>query len=149
VSAHDLVRVVAITVAAVNGLVAAYGAAHWYRGQPSQAFWRGVRVGQSLALVFAVVVAALWFAKRRAAQDLFYLYAVLPLAVGLIAEQLRIASAETVLATRDLDSAEQVGELPPQEQRAIVVAILRRETGVMAAAALVVSFLALRAAGTF
>ena len=39
--------------------------------------------------------------------------------------------------------------LPADEQQSIVLAILRREMGVMTAAALVVCFLALRAAGTY
>ena len=38
--------------------------------------------------------------------------------------------------------------LPEREQHGLVEAILRRETAVMAASALVVVFLALRAAGT-
>ena len=40
-----------------------------------------------------------------------------------------------------------VGRLPPAEQQAVVRAIVRRETGVMAASALVVALLGLRAAG--
>jgi len=41
-----------------------------------------------------------------------------------------------------------VGRLPEEEQRRIVIEIVRREIGVMALSALVVVFLALRAAGT-
>ena len=41
-----------------------------------------------------------------------------------------------------------VGELAEADQRSVVLAIVRREMGVMAAAALVVAFLALRAWGT-
>jgi hypothetical protein len=41
-----------------------------------------------------------------------------------------------------------VGELADGDQRVLVDAILRREMGVMALSALVVVFLALRAAGT-
>jgi hypothetical protein len=41
-----------------------------------------------------------------------------------------------------------VGALPEEQQQAVVAEIMRRELGVMALAALVVVFLAARAAGT-
>jgi hypothetical protein len=77
---------------------------------------------------------------------LYWLYALLPVAIGVIAEQLRIASAEQVLEHRDLPDAQAVGTLSEAEQRSVVLAVVRREIGVMALAALVVAFLALRAA---
>ena len=46
------------------------------------------------------------------------------------------------------ESAEEVGELPPDEQRGVVMAILQREIGVMALAALVIVVLLARAAAT-
>ena len=52
-----------------------------------------------------------------------------------------------MLVARDIDDTQQIARLPEAEQQAIVVAILRREMGVMALAAVVVCFLALRAAG--
>jgi hypothetical protein len=55
-------------------------------------------------------------------------------------------SAEQVLENRELPDAQAVGALPEAEQRSVVVAIMRRELGVMALAALVVAFLSLRAA---
>jgi hypothetical protein len=68
--------------------------------------------------------------------------------VAFVAEQLRVASAQTILDRYGLEDAAAVGGLPEAEQRGIVVVIVRREIGVMALSALVVSFLALRAAGT-
>jgi hypothetical protein len=78
--------------------------------------------------------------------DLYWLYALLPVAIGLIAEQLRVTSAEQVLENRELPDAQAVGALPEAEQRSIVLSVMRREIGIMALAALVVAFLALRAA---
>jgi hypothetical protein len=52
-----------------------------------------------------------------------------------------------VLQARGLEGADDVRGLPEAEQHAIVRAIVRRETGVMASSALVVAALALRAAG--
>ena len=53
-----------------------------------------------------------------------------------------------MLDARDLPDAQAVGELDEDRQRSVVLAIVRREIGVMTAAALVVAFLALRAWGT-
>jgi hypothetical protein len=65
-----------------------------------------------------------------------------------VAEQLRVISAQTILDRRELADAQAVGELPEAQQRVVVAEIMRRELGVMALSALVVVFLALRAAGT-
>ena len=67
---------------------------------------------------------------------------VLPLLVSLLAEAARAGAAERELEGLDFDS------LPRDRQRAFALAIVRRETGIMAVSALVVLFLALRAAGT-
>jgi hypothetical protein len=135
-------------VAAVNLLPALLGGWRWYRGEPSRVFWVLLRVGQAAALAFALAVAVLAAAGHSASDNLFYLYALLPIAVGFVAEQLRLASAQLILDQRGLKDAQAVGELPEQEQRAIVLAIVRREMGVMALSALAVTFLAARAAGT-
>jgi hypothetical protein len=78
---------------------------------------------------------------------LHLVYGLVPLGVSFVAEQLRIASAQTVLDQRGLEGSEAVRALPEPEQRAIVRAIVNRETGVMAASALVVAFLGVRAGG--
>jgi hypothetical protein len=137
-----------VAVAAVNGVAGVHGAVEWYRVRQSRAFWAELRAGQALALGLSLAVGVLWLDGRRADDRLFYLYALLPLAVGFFAEQLRVVAAEQVLAARGLANAQAVGELEADDQQAIVAAILRRELGVMAAAGLVVCFLALRAAGT-
>jgi hypothetical protein len=141
----------ALALAALNAIPAVLGAWRWYQGpspQPSRAFWVLLRVAQGGALLFAVAVGVLAAAGEEASESLFYLYALLPLAVGFVAEQLRVASAQTILDQRELENAQAVGELPEDEQHAVVAAIVRREMGVMALSALVVVFLALRAAGT-
>jgi hypothetical protein len=82
------------------------------------------------------------------ADRLFWLYALLPVVVGLVAEQFRAAAAQTVLDALGLPDAQAVGALDEAGQREIVAAVLRREIAVMGLAALVVCFLALRAYGT-
>ncbi len=138
----------ALAAAALNALPALLGGWCWYRHEASRAFWALLRIAQGGAVLFALAVGVLAAAGRSSSESLFYLYALLPLAVAFVAEQLRIASAQTILDQRGLESAQEVGSLPESEQHAVVAAIVRREQGVMALSALVVVFLLLRAAGT-
>ena len=148
-SARELAVWGALALAALDGVVGLFGAFRWYRVAPSREFWLGVRAGQALALIYAALAGVLLLDHHHPAQSIFYLYALLPIAVGFVAEQLRLVAADQVLSGRDLDDARQVATLPEPEQQAIVLAILRREMGVMALAALVICVLALRAAGTY
>lgn len=132
-------------VAGVNGLAALVGAVMWWRVQPSRAFWALARSGQGLAIAQALLAGGLYLAGFRPGNGLYWLYALLPVLIGFMAEGIRIASAEEVLEKRGLEDAQAVGELDEPGQRSIVVAILRREMGVAAIAAGVVAFLALRA----
>jgi hypothetical protein len=139
----------ALVTAAVNLLAGAWGAWRWWRVEPDRVFWLLLRSAQAVAVVFAIYAGVSWvLGDRDESGDLFELYALLPVAVAFFAEQLRLVSAQTVLDARGLADAQAVGGLPEAEQRSIVTAILRRELGIMAASALVVTFLALRAAAT-
>jgi hypothetical protein len=145
--AESTIAVVAATlVAAVNGAAAILGAVRWYRVEESRAFWVLVRAGQVTAVLLAVLAGVLAAVGFSPSDGLFWLYSLLPVAVGFVAEQLRIVSAEQVLENRGLENAQAVGRLDAAAQRSVVVAILRREMGVMALATGVVAFLALRAA---
>jgi hypothetical protein len=143
-----------LAVAALNALPAVLGGWIWNRGGPGEhggsvnAFWVLLRVGQGSALMLALAVGSLAAAGKSPTEGLFYLYALLPLAVAFVAEQLRVASAQTILDQHGLADAQAVGLLPQQEQQTLVASIVRREIGVMALSALVVVVLALRAAGT-
>jgi hypothetical protein len=138
----------ALVVATLNGIAALFGAWCWWSARPSRAFWVLVRVGQAAAVGLAVVAGIGAVTGFAPADSLFWLYALLPLAVGFVAEQFRLAAAQAVLDARDLEDAQAVGRLDEAGQRSVVLAILRREIGVMALAAVVVAFLALRAYGT-
>jgi hypothetical protein len=138
----------AVAVGGCNAVPAALGGWRWYRGENSRGFWIALRVAQAGALVYAAAVGVLAAAGHSPSEQLFYLYALLPLAVAFVAEQLRVASAQAILDQRELDGAQAVGELPEPEQHAIVAAIVRREMGVMTLSAMVVIFLAWRAAET-
>lgn len=133
-------------VAALFALAGGLGAWRWYRVETSRAFWVLLRVAQAALVGYVVLVGVLLATGRRPDDDLFYVYALLPVAVSFVAEQLRIAAADTVLAARGLPDAQAVGRLDEAGQRSVVTAILRRELGVMAVAALVIAGLLIRAA---
>jgi hypothetical protein len=141
-------QVVALAVAIVNGIAGLVSGVLWWRVEPRPAAWVLIRAGQALALVQAAFAGILAASGEKPDDGLYWLYALLPVAVGFVAEQLRLTAAQTVLDARGLEDAQAVGRLPGDEQRSVVLQIVRRELGVMAAAALVTAFLALRAAGT-
>jgi hypothetical protein len=145
---RDAALVAALVTAVANGLAAVAGAWRWWAGGPSRVFWIAIRLGQATAIALALVAGIAAVSGFAPSDGLFWLYALLPVAVGLVAEQFRLASAQTVLDARGLPDAQAVGRLDEAGQRDIVATILRREVAVMGLAAVVVCFLALRAYGT-
>jgi hypothetical protein len=145
---NGLVVWVALSAAVINLAAAAVGALRWWQVEPSRLFWPLLRAGQAAAVAFALVCGVAALLGHRPDDGLFWLYVVLPLAVAFVAEQLRIASAQAVLDARGLDDARAVGGLPAADQRSVVLQIVRREMGVMAAEAAAVAFLLVRAATT-
>ena len=133
--------VVGAAVIATNVLAGGWGAWAWARSVPAVGFWYALRVAQ-VVVVVQVMLGAILLLLGQAADDLHYLYGVLPIVVSLTAEAIRSGAAERELEGLDFDS------LPKDRQAAIAMAIVRRETGIMAVSALIIVFLALRAAGT-
>jgi len=142
---ETLATITALLAAVLNGVAGAWGSWRWWTVEPSDVFWRLVRAGQASAVLLALVAGVAYVSGARPDDGLFWLYAVLPTAIGFFAEQFRILSAQTVLEARGLPDAKAVGTLPEREQRSVVLQIVRREMGVMTLAALVIGFLALRA----
>ena len=137
--------ITALAAVVLNGLAAVVAGALWWRVDPRSWGWALVRAGQAAAIALALAAGVAYVSGARPDEGLFWLYAVLPVAIGSFAEQFRILSAQTVLDARGLEDAQAVGRLPDEEQRSIVRQIARRELGVMALAAGVIAFLALRA----
>jgi hypothetical protein len=135
-----------VALIATNLAAGVWGAWCWWRVRDAPGFWPLLRVGQGLVLLQAVDGAIL-LAIGRDLPDLHLIYGLVPLGVSFVAEQLRLVAADTVLAQRDLSGRADVEALPEAEQRDLVRAIVRREMGVMAASALVVAVLGVRAAG--
>jgi len=141
----DVHIVVGILALALNLLAFLLGSVAWLRRRPSAWFWRVLRSGQAMVAVEAALGGILLLMGKKAS-NLHYLYGALPLIVAMIAEQLKLSAATMVLDSRGLEDAKAVGRLPKEEQREIVVTILRREIGSMTLAALVVTALLARAA---
>jgi hypothetical protein len=132
---------------ALSGIAALYGAWCWYRLHQSIWFWRILRASQVAIIVEAALGGVLVLLGHKP-PSLHIIYGLVPLLVSFVAEQLRIASAQMVLDARGLESASAVGQLSDDEQRAVVLAIIQRELGVMVLAAFVIVGLLVRAAGT-
>jgi hypothetical protein len=143
-SVHIAVGVLSIALMAGAGLL---GAWLWWRVESSVWFWRLLRAGQVAVVIEAALGGVLQLTGPKA-PSIHIIYGLLPILVSFLGEQLRIASAQMVLDSRGFQTAADVGRLPRDEQQRIVVAIVQREIGVMALAALVIVVLLVRAAGT-
>ena len=133
-----------VAVVAVNLAAGARGAWAWWQERPAPGFWPLLRTGQALVAVEAALGGALILGGEEL-PPLHLVYGLTPLAVALFAEQLRAVAAQTELDRRGLDGRDAVAALSEQEQRGLVRAIVRREIGVMAASAVVVALLGVRA----
>ena len=131
-----------ITVIATNLVAGAWGGFTWLRWEASVGFWYALRVAQ-VAVVLQVGLGAILLLSGREAEDgLHYVYGVAPVLISLLAEGARAGAADRELVGLDFES------LPSERQRGIALAIVRRETGIMAVSALVIFGLAVRAATT-
>ena len=141
---HLVVGVLAI---GLTGAAGAWGAWCWWRVRQSRWFWTLLRAAQAV-IVVQIAIGGVLVLLGHKPPNLHVLYGLLPVLVSFVAEQLRIAAAQMVLDSRGFESAAEVGELAQEDQRAVVVAIVQREIGVMALAAIVMVALLARAAGT-
>jgi hypothetical protein len=139
----DTVHLVAgVALLGLNLLAGVWGAWMWLAQRPSVAFWYMLRAAQVAVVVQALIGAILLLLGREAADGLHYVYGVAPLFVSFLAEGARAGVAEREVGDLAFET------LPRERQRAIALAIVRREMGIMAVSTLVIFFLALRAAGT-
>lgn len=130
---------------ALNLAAGLWGAFCWWRRRSSGVFWQLLRAGQ-VTVIIEAVMGGIWILTGAKATELHLIYGLVPIGVAFMAEQLRISAAQMILDARGYASSEEVGSLPAVQQREIVVAIVRREIGVMTLAALVTVVLLARAA---
>jgi hypothetical protein len=137
-----------VALVVVNLAAGAYGAWAWWQWRNAPGFWPLLRLGQLLVVVEAVTGLVLSLGDHDM-PELHLVYGLTPLGVAFVAEQLRIVAAQTELDHRDLEGRDAIVALPEAERRELVRAIVRREVGVMAASALVVAALGVRASGWY
>jgi hypothetical protein len=134
--------VVGVALIALNLAAFAVGGVAWIRRQASIPFWYLLRAAQVAVFIEALLGGLLVFSGHEAADDLHYLYGILPLVVSFLAEGARAGAAQREIGDLDFEA------LPADSQQSVALAIVRREMGIMAVSCGVIFFLALRAAGT-
>ncbi|MBI5311034.1 MAG: hypothetical protein HZB14_08450 [Actinobacteria bacterium] len=122
-----------------NLLAGIWGIAAWLLKRPTTIFWYLLRGAQISVVVQAVLGVILLMTDHKAAEDLHYLYGILPLALMLVTEMMRVGAAQQVVG--DIDYA----KLPENEARELALKIFIAETRVMALGCLIIAALALRA----
>ena len=137
---------IGVALVVVNLVAGVLGLIQWRRHEHSRAFWPLLRAGQLLVVV-AAADGLILLAQGHDLPDLHLIYGLTPLGVSFLAEQLRLASADSVLQARGLEDAQAMRGLGADAQQEIVTAIVLREMAIMAASALVVVVLGLRAGG--
>jgi hypothetical protein len=132
--------VVGVAVMALNLIAGVWGAALWIARRPSIRYWYAVRAAQGSVILQVLLGAVLLLAGREAKDAIHYMYGASPLLVNFFAEGMRIGAAQREVAGRDFAS------LDSAEQRRIGLRIVRRETGIMSIACLLIVAFAVRAA---
>ena len=134
--------VVGCAVILLNLVAGAVGGVAWFRDRPSIRFWYLLRAAQVSVFAQVALGGLLVFTNHEPADDLHYVYGILPLVVSFLAEGARTGAAQRELGETDFES------LDAATQQSLALQIVRREMGIMAVSCGVIFFLALRAAGT-
>jgi len=134
--------VVGVALIALNLAAFGLGGVAWIRKRASIPFWYVLRAAQVSVFIQALLGGLLVFTGHEAAEDLHYLYGILPLVVSFIAEGARAGAAQREIGDLDFEA------LSADTQQEIALEIVRREMGIMAVSALVILGLAIRAATT-
>ncbi len=134
--------VVGCALIVLNAAAFGFGGIAWLRQSPSVPFWYLLRSAQAAVFLQALLGGLLLLTGHEPADEIHYLYGVLPLVVSFLAEGARAGAAQRELGDIDFEA------LPASDQQDLALAIVRREMGIMAVSCGVILFLGLRAAGT-
>lgn len=131
-------------------LIAGIAGAAAFRGGFAHPFaWRAIRAAQLLTVIAAAVGTALIAGLGKPGSELAYGYSMMAAAVSFGAEQLRLASAATVLSQHGLSGSDDVAGLATPDQDRLARQIALRELGVETVAMFVCVALLLRGAGAY
>jgi hypothetical protein len=134
--------VVGCALILLNAAAFGFGGIAWLRQRPSIPFWYLLRAAQVAVFLQALLGGLLLLTGHEPAEEIHYLYGVLPLVVSFLAEGARAGAAQRELGDIDFEA------LPASDQQALALAIVRREMGIMAVSCGVIFFLGLRAAAS-
>jgi heme A synthase len=134
--------VVGCALIVLNAAAFGFGGIAWLRQRPSVPFWYLLRAAQVAVFLQALLGGLLLLSGHEPAEEIHYLYGILPLVVSFLAEGARAGAAQRELGDVDFEA------LPASDQRALALAIVRREMGIMAVSCGVIFFLGLRAAAS-
>jgi hypothetical protein len=126
----------------LNAAAFGFGGIAWLRQSPSVPFWYLLRAAQVAVFLQALLGGLLLMTGHEPAEEIHYLYGVLPLVVSFLAEGARAGAAQRELGDIDFEA------LPGEDQQSLALAIVRREMGIMAVSCGVIFFLGLRAAAS-
>jgi len=139
VEIHVVVGVLLLVLNLAAGL---WGILSWLTSRPSVVFWYLLRAAQISVVVQAALGGILLLTNHQAANNLHYLYGIVPLGVAIATESMRVGAAQRIVGEIDYTT------LPENEQRALALNIVRAEIRVMALGALFIAAIAVRAATT-
>lgn len=126
----------------LNFAAGLWGLFAWLTRRPSPFFWYLLRAAQASIVLQAVLGGILVIMGEESGDGLHYLYGILPVAVMLVTEGMRLGAAQQVVGETDYKS------LPEDEAQKLAMDIFIAETRVMALGSLIIAALALRAGMT-
>lgn len=138
----DLHGYIAIAVLGLNLAAGIWGGLSWLVRRPAVYFWYLLRLAQAAVVAQVTLGAIMMVGGDEPADKLHLVYGILPLVVMIVAEGLRVGVAARIVGDRDIH------KLDSEKQQEIAMQIVRRETGIMAVACLLIVALSLRAAMT-
>lgn len=144
-----LYTILCVVSAAVCLAAGAGGALAFRGGFAHPRAWVAIRCAQVTIVAAAAIGAALLAGLGNKDDELAYGYSLMAAAVSFGAEQLRLASASSVLGRIGIADIEGVRALPQEDQERLARQIALRELGVETVALFVCAALLLRGAGLY
>lgn len=134
--------VVGLALFFTNLIAGIWGITAWLTRRPTVIFWYLLRAAQVMIVAQATLGLILLMSNYEAANNIHYLYGILPIPLMLITEMMRVGAAQKVVGDTDYE------KLPEDKAQELAMQIFIAETRVMALGCLIIAALALRAGTT-